>query len=410
MNPKIKKYFSDPLYKNSFFILLNTFSGALFGILFWMLAARFYSSEDIGLATALLSSTGIIVSLSSFGLSTGLLRFLPESVEKSSIFNTVWIISIASVFVFSLVFLLGMEFISQPLKFLMGPGFILIFILFMLFQVSAGLVNVGLLTFRKAEYSFAQNLGLGFRIPLLIPLAFGGVMGIFGSMGIAIAISFGIGLLMLHKQGLNIKPVFRRRLINDIMPYSLANYVSDFLMTAQTSILPIIILNVIGVKETAYFYVSFSIASLLYAVPNSIFMSMFIEGSHGEPLRRSVIKSLAAVGAVLLPVGVVVYLFGNFLLYAFSKEYSQNAYEILKLLVLASVFVVFNALFVTVKKIQKDTKPLIAVNGLLLISIVVFSYIFMLRYGLFGVGLGWISGQGVTSVVIGMNIWKEEWR
>ena len=48
----LKKYLNDPLYKNSFFIMLTSISNAGFGFIFWMIAARFYSTADIGLASA----------------------------------------------------------------------------------------------------------------------------------------------------------------------------------------------------------------------------------------------------------------------------------------------------------------------------------------------------------------------
>ena len=37
----------DPLYKNSFFIMLSSITNAGFGFFFWMIAARLYSAEDV---------------------------------------------------------------------------------------------------------------------------------------------------------------------------------------------------------------------------------------------------------------------------------------------------------------------------------------------------------------------------
>jgi len=45
----IKKYLKDPLYKNSFFIMLTSISSAGFGFIFWMLVARYYTPHDVGL-------------------------------------------------------------------------------------------------------------------------------------------------------------------------------------------------------------------------------------------------------------------------------------------------------------------------------------------------------------------------
>ncbi len=403
---KLKNYYRDPLYKNSFYILLNSITAALFGVIFWFIAARLYSSEDVGLATALISSVVIIVNLSGFGLNTGLIRFLPGSTEKTQLLSSVWIVSIAGVLIFGFIFLAGIDIFYPGMKFLMDPWVIVIFILLLIFQMSSGLFSNTLLALRKAEYSYAQGMGLGLRIILLIPLTFAGVLGIFGSLGIAYFSSFSMGLFILYRMKIFIKPVLKKNLLNDILHFSITNYIVDFLVMAQSFILPIFILNNIGAKEAAYFYVAFSIAVLLYAVPTSVFMSMFIEGSYGEPLRKNMIKSLIIVGAIIVPLGLAMYFFGDILLSLFSREYSQNAYEVLKLLTLSAAFVTLNSLFIAVKKVQKNIKPLIAVNALLFFLIVLFSYV-LIPQGILGVGIGWIAAQGTTAIVVGVMMWRE---
>ena len=151
MLQKLINYYRDPLYKNSFYILLNSITAALFGFIFWMIAARYYSSGDVGLATALISTAGIIVNLSSFGLGTGIIRFLPGSTEKTQLFSSVWIVSIAGVLVFGFIFLIGIDLFSPQMKFLMNSLVIVIFILLLIFQMSSGLFNSALLALRKAE-------------------------------------------------------------------------------------------------------------------------------------------------------------------------------------------------------------------------------------------------------------------
>ncbi len=260
---KMEKFIYDPLYKNSFFILINALVSAFFGLFFWMLAARFYSSADVGIATVLVSTSVIIGSISSLGLGTGIIRFFPGSNEKSLLFNSVWTFSLISSFSFGIIFLLGIGAFSPALNFLLTPWFAATFLLFLIFQTNNGIGNTGLLALRKAEYSFAQNLGLGLRLLLLIPLTFGGIMGIFGSIGIAFAISSLIGIFLLYKQGISVKPAFSKKLIKQISSFSLANYAIDNFVTMQGSILPIMILNILGAKEVAHFYVAFSIVTLL---------------------------------------------------------------------------------------------------------------------------------------------------
>ena len=46
------------LFKNSFFMIMNKMLAAGSGFLFWVLAANFYSTGDVGMATALISAAG----------------------------------------------------------------------------------------------------------------------------------------------------------------------------------------------------------------------------------------------------------------------------------------------------------------------------------------------------------------
>jgi O-antigen/teichoic acid export membrane protein len=65
---ELKQHLKDPLYKNAYFLIFSSLTSAGSGFFFWLIADRFYSTEDVGIATALISSMGLIVLLSRFGL------------------------------------------------------------------------------------------------------------------------------------------------------------------------------------------------------------------------------------------------------------------------------------------------------------------------------------------------------
>ena len=79
---ELKQHLKDPLYKNSFFIMLTSISSSGFGFVFWMLAAKLYPKEDAGIATALISSMTLLVLLLRFGLDQSIIRFFPEGRQK----------------------------------------------------------------------------------------------------------------------------------------------------------------------------------------------------------------------------------------------------------------------------------------------------------------------------------------
>lgn len=56
---ELKKHLSDPLFKNAYFLMLSSVTSAGSGFFFWLIAARFYSTADIGLASAIIAVGGL---------------------------------------------------------------------------------------------------------------------------------------------------------------------------------------------------------------------------------------------------------------------------------------------------------------------------------------------------------------
>jgi len=84
MLSKLVRQARDPLYRNSFFIMLTNISTAGFGFAFWMLAAKLYPKEEVGVATVLISSIALLVNLSRLGLDFSIIRFFQKEIRAAS--------------------------------------------------------------------------------------------------------------------------------------------------------------------------------------------------------------------------------------------------------------------------------------------------------------------------------------
>ena len=91
---ELKKHLSDPLFKNAYFLMFSSLTSAGSGFFFWLIAARFYSTADIGLASAIISAMGLISMLSLLGFDISLVRFLPEREDKQELINSCLTISL----------------------------------------------------------------------------------------------------------------------------------------------------------------------------------------------------------------------------------------------------------------------------------------------------------------------------
>ncbi|HEY0196027.1 MAG TPA: hypothetical protein VGC02_00495, partial [Methanobacterium sp.] len=63
------------MYQNSFYLLLTLVSGAVLGFIFWIIAAKIYSQQEVGINTALISAVNLLAMISFLGLDQSIIRF-----------------------------------------------------------------------------------------------------------------------------------------------------------------------------------------------------------------------------------------------------------------------------------------------------------------------------------------------
>jgi O-antigen/teichoic acid export membrane protein len=408
MVSRILNQFKDPLYKNSFFIMLTSLSSAGFGFFFWMLAAKLYPKEDVGIATALISSMGLLLLLSRFGLDVSIIRFFPEK-DKSSIFSTTALITTFFTVVMGLIFIIGIDIWSPELRILSSMQNTALYILFISASSIVALTTVSFYAVRKAQYSFIQSLMVGSRVLILIPFVFLGAMGIYGAVGASFIIAGVVSLFLLSRSGVTLSLRFDRKYLNEAFHFSAGNFIAGLLMTAPAQILPLMVLNVLGAQETAHYYIAFAITSLLFTIPNALSTSLFVEGSHGEGLKKATIKSLRAILLLMMPAALILYFAGGWLLGLIGKDYAASGLELLQIMVFSSFFMAVTSVYMTIKKVQKDISGIIFISGLMFSLLIGLGYVFMLSYGVAGIGYAYVASYGIGALAVGVIVWREKW-
>lgn len=130
--------------------------------------------------------------------------------------------------------------------------------------------------------------------------------------------------------------------------------------------------------------------------------SLFAEGSYRErDLKIQLNKAIKIISLLLVPAILVTFLFGNYILLAFGKEYSYEGFILLKFLSISGIFISINAIGGTILNIKHKIKLLILlslINATVIISLSVI-LIKMNLFGVVGVGIGWIVGQGTTALI-----------
>ena len=393
----------EPLYKNAILLMMTAAAANFLGYIFWIVVARFYSPADLGLATALISASGLLAVFSRLGFEYGLVRYLPEESDKKGMINTSFTIVGLFSLLLGMIFVAGLPVWSPAMQFMQRDLPLLgSFILFTSIYALSMLQGMAFTGLRAAKYSFFQSLALGLlRMPLPLVLAAFGALGIFFSWGLATGAALVLACFFLLPRTLSgyfPAITIKKTIVGEMMRFSAGNYVADMLDSLPGLLFPLLIVNILTREMSAYFFTAWTIAGILFTIPLGINASLLVEGSY-EPqrLRRDVFRAIRFTYALLIPAVLIVFFLGDRILLLFGEEYSGNSLELLRILAVSSIPLAVVRTYVTVKRVRLNVRPVIAIYALIAVSTLFVSYWWMPRTGLSVIGVTWILAQAAVA-------------
>jgi O-antigen/teichoic acid export membrane protein len=397
-----KHVMTDPLYKNSIFNMAGTFVLGGLGFVFWLIIARLYKPENVGIATILISIMTLLSSFTIMGLDSSLTRYLPKSANKHELINSAFVIVAIVALVATVIFLLGLQAFSPKLLFLRSNFFyILSFTIFLIFCSWNILVDNIFMAFRAAINILIKNIIIS-TLKLMLPfvlIAFG-AYGIFASAASALALGVLAGLSILIFK-FKIRPSISVKIsfIKEKSIYSSANYIVIFMRSMPSLVLPVIILNILSANYAAYFYIASMIQNVLVVIPIATEQALLAEGSYNEAeLKKHVKKAIATTLVILIPATTIIVLFGNILLQFFGKSYATEAFQFLRLYSISTIFTALLLIASAVMNVKHKIKTLVILNITVAVLTLCLSYAFI-SGGLVGIGWGWTLGQAIAGLV-----------
>ena len=321
----------EPLYNNAFYFFANTVSGSFFGFLFWWYTARYFESDFVGQAVVIITTAQLITTISNFGLSFSLIRFLPSSGNKSNLINFAFtFVGLATILLSLLILLIGPG-ISPSLSifnsFVVSAGFIFFVLILAFYQLSypilasfrrgktlfwlstfAGLSRIGCVMLFAQYSNSAPALIISYSAPMLV-----GYLYLIRIVLPSTVTDFSLKINMDLNQ--------MRRLLS----YSGSSYLGNILHDLPYMVLPHIVANLIGFAAAAYFYIIWQFFGLLVTISNSISLSLFVEGSYRfNNLRILTKRTIASVVVVTVSIVFVVLILAPIILNFFGNDYAYH--------------------------------------------------------------------------------------
>ncbi len=411
MTTWIKQRLHDRLVQQTMLLFTMRVLGTGLGFLFWVLAARFISSAQMGIASGAVAGTALLASLAQLGLGYVLVRHLSRSANPGALVNRALIIVGSVALLAATVFLLGASRWSPELRPLRTT--LLTSALFLLLVGSTALSQLlhwVFLACRQLNYSLAKQICQSLLALLLLWLCrpLGGYLTVLVAyVGATLAALLLAWIAFLPRVIPRYAPRWpgTLRIQRAALFEALPNYCADQLQRAPDTILPLIALHTLGPNGGATFFIVWSLGSSMSSWACAVAESLLTEGMHTPALVPHYARRATRLGLLLMTgMGLALMLASRSVLSLYGVTYAGTGRWLLLAVTVSGVPWVLNSLQVSRLRIVRRHR---AVMGLMLSSnglgIVVAGA--LMAYGMVWAGLGWLAVQ--TSICALTYLWPQ---
>jgi O-antigen/teichoic acid export membrane protein len=349
------------LLSNSGSLMASTLVTSALGFGYWWVAARAFSPEAVGTASAAVSAMTVIGTLGMFGMGTLLISELPRTTPERrwSLISACLLVAGCAATVGGLAYVAVARFAVTALRGtvespvwagLLVVGVAASAMAMVLDEGLIGLLAGRLQLIRNAYFAVAKLVILG--VLALLPVAVTGgevlatwVAGLLLSV-LPLAVS-------LRRHGLlpSVRPDLSalRGLGRLAHGHNLLN-IAVFL---PRTTLPLVVTAVLSTRATAGFYTAWMIFAFLAMVPGALATTLFAVAAGASATLRSKVRMALFVSlATGLPVSILLALLAGQVLAIFGAGYAATASGSLTILALTYVPTVFRQLYIAVARIR----------------------------------------------------------
>ncbi len=377
---------------------------AVTGAVFWLVAARIDTTDDVGRATALFTSTLFIAYLAGLGLQVCLARYSPDrGRDAHTVFAWGVVASVVAATFVSFGYLLVVDTeATQALSDwhpVAGPAY------FAATSVGAALtliVDVRWMTVRRWALVLGRVTVVGLlRFPLLlIPDRGNETIHLFVVASVPLLLTGVVGVLAMprvtgDRHRLFPLPANRREAIR----YSLVNYLSTLAYQAPQFVLPVIVLLSVDPDENAAFYVAWGITTLTLYVPMAIGQALLAEGGKGGSELRAQVRVILLLTTALMTFAAIVAFVGRDLVTTVYGDDYAAAARVIPVLVAACIPWAITSVFLTEARVLHRNVDTVAITLSLTVAILVPAVLLVPEDGIDGATVAFVIGNVVAAVV-----------
>jgi O-antigen/teichoic acid export membrane protein len=387
------------------------------GALYWLIAARLFDAEAVGLAGTSISTMTLLGTAGMLGLGTLLIGELPRRPgEEGVLIATGLLIAGLTGFVCSVGFAIAAPLISPNLGALTGsPAQVALFALgvsitsvtMVLDQALIGLLKGGLQLWRNASFAVIKLLVL---IGIALWLGGGDWGTIYWTWIIGNLLSLVWLLALGTRRGIWQQPgLLRPRwlLLRQFGRRALGHHFLNMALQLPGLALPILVTSLLSATASAYYYVASIVSGPFFYGTLALVTALYAVGSRSpEALAQRMRFTLSIALAAAIAANLVLLVGADRLLGLFGRGYAAEAGWTLRLLALCIFPIIIKDHFVTLSRIHGRFTSAALLISAGSVTELGFAAIGALVGGLPGLVLGWFAAQSIEALIMAPTVFR----
>lgn len=373
------------------------------GFLAWLVAARLFAPDAVGLASGAVAAMMLCVQLALVGIGSAVIKLFPtERNRPGALLNNSFVSVLISSLIMSVGFLLLARGLFTELNLVAAvPALGAIFVAMTVFGAINVLMDHLSVAQRRGDQVLVRNVAFGL-VTILVPLALvstfsgDGTWLILGAWALAGVLACAIGIGQIRRSlpdyhpRLQLDPNRVRRLIGVGMP----NWALTMTERGPALLLPVLVTELISPTTNAFWYAAWMMAWVVMIIPISVGQTLFAEASR-EPERtaKATRHGLATSMAIGAAVAFGMMLVARVALGLLGSAYADAGEWALRVLVLTVFPFSLTQAYYAICRARGKLGEAVAAGSIFGIAAVVAAIAAGLSGGLTLMAVGWLAVQ-----------------
>jgi O-antigen/teichoic acid export membrane protein len=387
---------------------------ALLGFVYWWVAARLFTPEEVGFAAASISAMQLLGAVGTVGCGTLLIGELARRRGDAAVLTSTILAATGSL---GLLLGGGFAILAPRLASDLGPlssrpANIALFAVGTALTTATLVLDQAVLGLERGSFQFWRNaIFAATKLLILVPMARlltdDHEIGIYATWVLGIVISLVWLAARVIKLGLRPRDLVPRPvLLRGLGRAAVEHHFLNLALQAPSLALPMVVTATLSSAQNAYFYTAWMLAGFVFVPPVALAISLYAAATSPESLARKLRFTLGAATAIGIVANIAIFGGAALILRPFGVAYADAAAWPLRIIALGVFGLIIKDHYVALCRINSRLTgaiPLIVIGSVAELALAALG---ATRAGLTGLALGWLIAISAQAVLMAPTLYR----